>query len=70
MTQHYEGSCHCGAIRFSYDGEEITRAALSVGSCSAVALRLPAAEAFLAGKVLDRLAGAIEDELGACLGSY
>jgi hypothetical protein len=24
MTQHYEGSCHCGAIRFSYDGEEIT----------------------------------------------
>jgi len=25
MTQHYEGSCHCGAIKFSYDGEEITR---------------------------------------------
>jgi hypothetical protein len=24
MTQHYEGSCHCGAIKFSYDGEEIT----------------------------------------------
>ena len=25
MSQHYEGSCHCGAIKFSYDGEEITR---------------------------------------------
>ena len=25
MTQHYEGSCHCGAIRFSYDGDEITK---------------------------------------------
>ena len=25
MTQHYEGSCHCGAIKFSYDGEEITQ---------------------------------------------
>ena len=24
MTHHYEGSCHCGAVRFSYDGEEIT----------------------------------------------
>ena len=42
------------AARLVLDGEEITRAALSVGSCSAVALRLPAAEAFLAGKVLNR----------------
>ncbi len=25
MTRHYEGSCHCGAIKFSYDGEEITK---------------------------------------------
>ena len=25
MTTHYEGSCHCGAIKFSYDGEEITK---------------------------------------------
>jgi len=25
MSQHYEGSCHCGAIKFSYDGEEITQ---------------------------------------------
>ncbi|MCP4876883.1 MAG: hypothetical protein GY896_15600 [Gammaproteobacteria bacterium] len=24
MTEHYEGSCHCGAISFSYDGEEIS----------------------------------------------
>ena len=23
MTHHYEGSCHCGKVRFSYDGEEI-----------------------------------------------
>ena len=22
---HYQGSCHCGAIQFSYDGEAITR---------------------------------------------
>jgi hypothetical protein len=21
---HHEGSCHCGAIRFAYDGDEIT----------------------------------------------
>lgn len=25
MTVHYEGSCHCGAIKFSYDGEKIDR---------------------------------------------
>jgi hypothetical protein len=25
MTTHYEGSCHCGGIKFSYDGEEITK---------------------------------------------
>lgn len=24
MTTHYQGSCHCGAIKFSYDGDEIT----------------------------------------------
>ena len=25
MTTLYEGSCHCGAIRFSFEGEAITR---------------------------------------------
>ncbi len=25
MTQHYQGSCHCGAIKFSFDAEEITQ---------------------------------------------
>jgi hypothetical protein len=25
MSQHYHGSCHCGAIKFDYEGEEITR---------------------------------------------
>lgn len=25
MTQVYQGSCHCGAIRFSYEGEAITK---------------------------------------------
>ena len=24
MSKQYNGSCHCGAIRFSYEGEEIT----------------------------------------------
>ena len=24
MSKHYKGSCHCGAIKFSYEGEEIT----------------------------------------------
>ena len=23
---HYQGSCHCGAVRFHYDGEEINSA--------------------------------------------
>lgn len=22
--KHYQGRCHCGAVRFSYEGEEIT----------------------------------------------
>ncbi len=25
MIKHYEGSCHCGAVKFSFDSEEITR---------------------------------------------
>jgi hypothetical protein len=25
MSHHYQGSCHCGAVKFSYTGEEITR---------------------------------------------
>ncbi len=25
MTQSYHGSCHCGAVRFSYEGEKIER---------------------------------------------
>ncbi|WP_455203679.1 GFA family protein [Kaarinaea lacus] len=25
MTRVYQGSCHCGAIRFSYEGEAITK---------------------------------------------
>ena len=25
MSQNHSGSCHCGAIKFSYDGEEITQ---------------------------------------------
>jgi len=24
MTNHFHGSCHCGAIKFSFNGEEIT----------------------------------------------
>ncbi len=24
MSKHYSGSCHCGAIKFSYEGDEIT----------------------------------------------
>lgn len=26
MSQHYQGSCHCGAIKFSYEGETIDSA--------------------------------------------
>lgn len=25
MTKHYRGSCHCGAIEFSFDAEEISK---------------------------------------------
>ncbi|MCP5417018.1 MAG: GFA family protein [Chromatiaceae bacterium] len=25
MSQTYQGSCHCGAVKFSYTGEEITK---------------------------------------------
>ncbi len=25
MTRHYQGSCHCGAIKFSFDAEEISK---------------------------------------------
>lgn len=25
MTEHYRGSCHCGAIRFSFETEPITK---------------------------------------------
>lgn len=25
MIQHHEGSCHCGSVRFSFDGEPITK---------------------------------------------
>ena len=25
MSQEYRGSCHCGAVKFSYTGEEITK---------------------------------------------
>jgi len=25
MTQDFKGKCHCGAIRFSYQGEEISK---------------------------------------------
>ncbi|MCU7810686.1 MAG: GFA family protein [Candidatus Thiodiazotropha sp. (ex Notomyrtea botanica)] len=25
MSGQYEGSCHCGAVRFSFEGEEVTK---------------------------------------------
>ena len=25
MTKHYQGGCHCGAIKFSFDAEEISK---------------------------------------------
>ncbi|MBV2091644.1 MAG: GFA family protein [Candidatus Thiodiazotropha sp. (ex Ctena orbiculata)] len=25
MTEHYQGSCHCGAVRFSFEGEAIVK---------------------------------------------
>lgn len=25
MAEHYRGSCHCGAVRFAFEGEAITK---------------------------------------------
>ncbi|MEW8509004.1 MAG: GFA family protein [Candidatus Thiodiazotropha sp.] len=25
MSQHYKGSCHCGAVRFSFEGDKIEK---------------------------------------------
>jgi hypothetical protein len=25
MSEHYQGSCHCGAVKFSYEGEKIEK---------------------------------------------
>ena len=25
MAEHYQGSCHCGAVKFAYEGEKITK---------------------------------------------
>ena len=25
MSEHYQGHCHCGAVKFSYDGEKINK---------------------------------------------
>lgn len=55
------------AARIEAEGGVVTGAALAVGACSAVAMRLPGIEAMLVGRPLDQAAGSIDDAAVAAL---
>jgi CO/xanthine dehydrogenase FAD-binding subunit len=55
------------AARVEAEGGVVTGAALAVGACSAVAMRLPEVEASLVGRTVDQAAGLIDDGAVAAL---
>jgi len=61
--KQYKGSCHCGAIRFSYEGEEIDRGVRC--NCSICKRK----GAMMSSEIIDQEKLKIEAEAGA-LGLY
>lgn len=60
MSEHHQGSCHCGAIKFSYDGEPVTKGMRCTCSLCARKGALMSTELIPAAKLkIDAAAGSL-----------